>query len=330
MQAKFICFNTKRPFGVEMEVNGKVPQPKLAEIIVSADSKRNVDVYGWHESNGNSNWHVKTDSTCGDKGAGSGVKGFEIASFIAKGYKDLKTIADVAGTLKDYGVQVNNHCGLHIHAQIKDYSLSMVATVASYWGKIEPILIEAVPERRRNTKYCKMLTSIYNPRRNKSFSVDRFWQKIKPRNYSASDKRTTLNFTNYLKNRDYGGRVTAELRLPEGTLDPIDVKNWTRLFVHFISMAKKLDSPSDLKEPNLEEALQILGLHNDEPYFILSSGLFETKLWFLNRILRFSSRNDIREQSDDIIRKMIEPKIKHSSLKNVLGNEVYEYYTSKA
>lgn len=319
---KFVKFNTKRSFGIEFEVNRKVNRHRIAEVISSVDSRRSVDVIGWGSSINNGYWHVKTDSTCGDTGRRSDGGGYEVASFVGKGYKDLKVISKVVLALREEGLQVNRYCGLHVHAQVKDFNLPTICKLGAFWFKIENIMKEAVPERRRNGKYCKLLGAKMSSWHGRTYKENSgvFWEKIRPKSCGVTDKRKALNFTNYAQYvNSYSTRCTLELRLPEGTLNYIDVENWTRLYLHFISSARKLNAPQDFQPCNLEESLIILGLHGEDPFYLLSSGLFQTKLWFLNRILRFSHDSKIRSQADSMIKEMLDKEVSNDIIKRILG-----------
>jgi hypothetical protein len=47
--------------------------------------------------------------------------------------------------------------------------------------------------------------------------------------------------------------------------------------------------------------LTVLGLHNDEPFFILSKGLYETKNWILQRALKYSTKKNIKKEAQDFL-----------------------------
>src|SRR5690606_17579711 len=81
--------------------------------------------------NGNDFWHIKRDSTCGPEGKTTSLDkyGYEIASYVGRGAKDLLLISKVVPELKKAGAVINNHCGLHIHADCSDLKLEQASVV---------------------------------------------------------------------------------------------------------------------------------------------------------------------------------------------------------
>jgi hypothetical protein len=293
----YVKFDSKRGFGVEMEVNQKVALNELRNIVQKNDLTHQVITSSTYtHSNGNNYWHIKFDRSCGDvyTGKASDKGGWEVASYIARGYKDITNISEIARKLKDSGVVVNNNCALHVHGDVSDFSQEQVATLVAHWMRIESVISEIVPKHRRNGKFCRLLTKKFPI---KSYSLNSFWQTVKPVDFSDADRKVALNICGYCSYK----RPTVELRLPEGTLDHKDVRNWIRMFVHYIDNVKHMTFPANIEPAGLMETLQILGLHGDKSFVILSKSLRETKMWLMNRILKFSTKRKLREEAEDFL-----------------------------
>lgn len=293
-------FDTRRRFGVELEVGNEIKKPTIRRHILSVSSK-SVYTSKYNLSTNNAYWHVKDDSTCGVEGRG-GPRGIEVASFIASGIKDLNHICDVADHLKGKGVKVNNNCGLHIHADASDLCEQQVGRILASWIKLEPFLALALPIRRIDNPYCEMFWKLFpNINNHQLFSplvsildlkLDPLiiYDSLKPTDmsyYENDDRRVTLNLVNYCRavKQKNSSRKTIELRWPEGTLDSNEIKNWVRLFLNFIECAKDAPIPDCSVCPTVSEAMNFLGLGHSNKFTILSEGLLNTKIWLLERIV---------------------------------------------
>ena len=159
-------FSIKRPFGVELEISNlgqwagmpdfTVKIAYIKDLIAFNTTRKVIAVDEWSQSVNSDYWHVKYDATCGEFGKGPNLpRGWEVASFKASGYNDLLHIADVANVLAANGLKVNDHCGLHIHADISDFDTDQAAILAARWIKAEYWMTQSVPKSRRRNKYCK-------------------------------------------------------------------------------------------------------------------------------------------------------------------------------
>ena len=246
-------FSIKRPFGVELEVSnlGRPPGTEIdfqisfdyvRDIVKTNTPRKVIAMNEWSQSVNNNYWHVKYDATCGELGKGTGhPRGWEVASFKASGYDDLLHIANMANILHTMGVRVNDHCGLHVHVDISDFTICQAAVLVARWIKAEYWMKQAVPKNRRRNKYCKFLTSKKKYDSSYQYTPEEFWYKIRPTNFCPHEnaqKKVTLNMVNYAEFKAAGvystGRPTVELRLPEGTLNGQDIINWVVLFLYFV------------------------------------------------------------------------------------------------
>lgn len=293
----YIKFATKRAFGVEYEVNRKLSLEQLAAVVKKADTKKQcISSNHYQQDYGNDYWHVKFDRSCGEK---TNEGGWEVASYKASGAKDLIKIAKMASALKESGAEVNNNCGFHIHVEIADFNTNQAATLAANWMKIERVMQEILPKHRRNNNYCQLLTSRFRIG-TEEHTPTTFWAMVRPHSYDNTERRVALNLCNFALNAP--NRRTVELRTPEGTLVEKDAKNWIRLFVHFVNDCKKREFPRNLTSVNdLHEAVTVLGLHHEDPFYILSKGLYETKIWFLRRIIKYSGIRKYVQEAESFV-----------------------------
>lgn len=306
MLVKYVKFGEKRPFGVELEVNRAVTQIDLERAVRTADPKREVAVSNHYEQDfQNTYWHVKFDRSCGDV---TNEGGWEIASYVAKnGYKDVINVGNVVESVQKAGAQVNRKCALHIHADVRDFAPNQMAILVAHWMKIERLVAEMVPSYRRDNKYCRFLNDRYPVSQTAEYTPEEFWHIVRPRNLEATgDRRSALNVVNYVK---YGNdRKTAELRLPECLLDKREVKNWIRFFLHFVDTTYFRPFPKTVNPVKLTEALEIMGLHGEQPFPLLSKGLWETKVWVLERLVRHSTDKLLVRQASEWMA-LINPKV---------------------
>ena len=317
MNIDYLTFKSNRRFGVEFEVNRQITQQGLVEAVRAAIPKVQCHIEGWHYDCNNAGWVVKTDSSCGDQGNKHlDGGGYEIVSCVGSGIEHLLNIERVAESLSKAGAITNNHCGFHCHVEINDLEAVNAATLLAYWCKIEPLMGNIVPKHRLRSKHCKFFTK----HRTKFPAVVaisdplRFWELMKLRTLGPEAKRTTLTLVNYQRTKFPDGsfgafnRPTVELRLPEGTVNPFDVKNWVRLFIHFVDTCSFKHFPCGIQAANFKESLEILGLLTpDSDVSVLSPGLFETKIWLLNRLYTYASTSQLRKEVFDYYTKIAMP-----------------------
>ena len=268
---KFFCNHC---FGVELEVSDTVTQPFIKKVIETTSGKPVKIAIRHAQSKGNKFWHIKYDSTCGVKGKGQD-RGWEIASYKGETVADVVHIAKVTDNLRLAGLEVNNNCGLHVHVEAKDFTTREMGKLVGYWFKIEDVFMEAVPYRRCFSDYCVPLRD--DMPKSLTPTPEQLWLHQCPScllPWENPERWLTVNLVNYatgLLYKNYS-RSTVEFRLPEGTLALEDVKNWIRLFVHFVDTAKTLPDPCDIMScVDLGEALRILGLHHTKDTFYILS-----------------------------------------------------------
>lgn len=291
-------FISTRKFGVEYELTASVSKKELGIYLKDFETENGTNRFvhveggekGWAESYANDFWHVKYDSTCGPLGKKKDF-GWEIASYIGSGNKDIVSISKAASYLRNRGVLTNNNCGLHIHADVSDLTVEQMGTLLSHWISIEHIIVQSCPKRRKNNKFCKSLARKIANVKKHIHTPSVLWDYIKPDNFSPHEnpqKKVTLNslgFAAGLVNK-FHLRKTLELRMPECVLDEDFVANWIRLYLNFIDVNIKRGMANISKNcNNLSDLMWTLGLEDKESFMLLSQEMHDVKVWFLNRLM---------------------------------------------
>lgn len=271
-------FVLDREFGIEFEMNEKLPPAKIVESINSLNSGRLVNTYtSYTSSYANSDWHVKFDRSCSDV---PNVGGWEVASYVAKTYDDIKIFGNLVQALQAAGGMINEQCAFHIHVNIRELKKTDVNKFLAYWIKSEQIILQMLPGYRRRSKYSKL----YSTHLPASVEVNKVYDLFKPVDTSNAYRRWAINFCNY---EFIKLRPTVELRLPEASFNPDDMKNWIRFFMHFLKCALNETMPSSLNGMLLSEMLSFLGLREPK---LVSKTIFDMYSWILRRIMQFNNR----------------------------------------
>lgn len=320
MQAIYRELPARRRFGVELEVTNTVSKHDIGNSLRQYEKTKSIqhDVVvtpgsrGWAETRNNAYWHVKYDSTCGPKGKGKDF-GWEIASYIGQGYRDMRDISSAADWLAKFGLQVNHNCGLHIHIEAADISIGQMGVLLARWVKIEPVLIQICQPHRAENRYCCSLRERWMQRQwllYNSCNPSDFWSIIGPSAYyihNNPEKKYTLNTVGYAlgKHSPKHDRQTIELRLPECLLDASHVSNWLHLMLNLVEVCKKeREGPDNMDYPvSVAEFISLLGLHQENGVFVfLDQKLLDTKLWLLHKIAYSSKIHEIyTEEAADLL-----------------------------
>lgn len=293
-------FSSQRRFGVELELSNNLTKQEIGKALADYEEacgrKKAVKVTpgmeGWAQSISNTYWHVKFDRTCGPKGKGED-SGWEVASYIGSGRADVQHIARAARCLRMSGGQTNLNCGLHIHAETKDFDGSQMGVLLARWLKVEEHLVQICHPSRRENLYCR---TMQHRLQSKKVAYDPkepllFWLSMMPNDLNVHnnyEKRFTLNTVGFATgqlNCEYK-RNTVELRLPECLLDESHVRNWTRLFLNFVDASQEAASgPENVdSSSSVAETLYYLGLHGDDRFVVLDRELLSAKIWFLQKL----------------------------------------------
>jgi hypothetical protein len=161
------------------------------------------------------------------------------------------------------------------------------------------VILEILPKHRKNNTYAKPMAKIFDYPLNKHYTWEEFWVRVRPQGLDNASRRVALNLCNYC--HWHANRRTVELRLPEGTLEGKEVKNWIRFFLTFVDNVRKMPFPESLEQVGVYDAMKIIGLHGENPFLILSKGMRDTKMWFMKRILTYSSKKKFRDEASKFL-----------------------------
>lgn len=298
MESSKLQFDYLRRYGVEIEVNaadGKdhIPSDKMPEgievvgNIVSRTLGEQTQIKSWRDSlthydkTGIGCWLVKPDGSCG----------MEICSPVSKGWKGLNAICMIVDALLSDRIQADSRCSLHVHVEVNDLSVEELAAVITYWIKCEAVFMDAFPDIRKNNKYCQYIglcdwikpDTVMGPE-----ELIRFF---------GNQKYTSIN--TYHLNK--GKRPTIEFRIADNTFcrNSFYAKNWIRLVLHFVEMAKKLPLatkyvPGDPWSSYLwldpKDVFKVLGWDGSHE---LSAGMKQVRNWFLVKIIENLGRSSL-------------------------------------
>lgn len=305
---KYRHFNIFRPFGIELEADPEIKMaracPELASLLISNvlefASERPVRRTGWMNTANNDYWHVKTDSSCGRIVNGKHLDGIEVVSYKASGNKDIEHIADVAERLCNFGLTVNSRCALHVHVDVSDFDQIDIGRLIARWLKVEQMMMNLIPNRRRSCCYCKPNGKSIKYSYYKRYTPLEVWNTFQPSRPYKKSRRMMCNLTNYALCIEHpmSSRKTVEFRFPEGSFNRDDVKNWIRLFLMFVEETKLGKPPATLKPiRNIEEFLRYFGLSEKGTFFIFDKHLLDVKNWIYKRIFLFGKTQIIRNDS---------------------------------
>jgi hypothetical protein len=203
-------------FGCEFEFS--TPHSEMISIVKRSikefSNKRiitQINNSSYFKSNNNKSWHLKTDSSTES----------EICTPLST-IHDIKTICDIISSL-DIPIVTENDA-FHIHCDIGDIPTYNIITG---WISIESTIFKCFPKHRKNNSYCERLLP---PQQTGILAL-----KYKNAKNKAEDKDSVI--TTYMVPE----RKTIEIRIGEGTKDPIYIKNWIMFSQYFLNYARNID-----------------------------------------------------------------------------------------
>ena len=233
-------------FGVEIELDSTdgrdFSERPLAPGEMPAGSERaagivsglglEVHTHGWKHNHNNSVWTCKPDSSCG----------MELCSPVLDESRvgELHSVLDALAA--DSVLTSGPNCSLHVHVDVSPLvrdapeSSDLLCAVLAWWIKCEPFMLESVPERRRNSRFCRCIgfTDLFD--HDELVVPCTAVGKLK-------DKYLSLN-THHLVARK---RNSIEFRILEGTKDSSLVSSWIGFIANFVERSTHLGPPDDYK-----------------------------------------------------------------------------------
>lgn len=275
-----LSLKSYRRFGVEMEINSldRKSRPdnirdlpvgiyEIGNILVEAVGDY-VEVRKWghtHWEKKAGYWVIKPDHSCG----------LEVCSPVMKGWHGIKEVCVVSDALRnDPRVRADYRCGLHIHVNVADLTQEQIASVLRAWIKCEMVFVDSIPRQRKNNRYCQIIGLWdwlqHDQQINSKDLIDLL----------GETKYTTIN-TFHLKK---GKRSTIEFRIAENgaSLNSYSLKNWIRLVIHFVEIAKnKFDMSNSFSWYDPQEVLRLLQFDSKK----VSPAFEQLRNWFMMRLM---------------------------------------------
>jgi len=87
--------------------------------------------------------------------------GFEINTAPAAGDHFIEQVNEICGALKKMGAFVDNSCGLHVHADARDFKYADIRKVVLLWERLEPAFMATQSAARTGSHYCRPVGSQY-------------------------------------------------------------------------------------------------------------------------------------------------------------------------
>lgn len=245
-------------FGVEIELDAldgrdfslnplsQGEMPKGYDLVASAVSGLGLEVeaHGWRHNHNNSIWVCKPDSSCG----------IELCSPVLEERRidELLVVVDALNAMPELTSGPN--CALHVHVDVTPLlsgppeSSDNLCSVLAWWVKCEPVMLDSVPGRRKNSRFCRCIgmTDLFghDERVIPCMAVSKM-----------SDKYLTLN-THHMVARK---RSSIEFRMLEGTKNASLVRSWVEFVLNFVRRASAAGAPDDYRWVEAADVHRLIG-----------------------------------------------------------------------
>lgn len=333
-----LAFCYGRRFGVEIELNafdnrdfrkfplrkGELPEGiHYVGNLITKMLGTPADICKWGHTHNNNHWVLKPDSSCG----------IEVCSPVSKGWVGLKNICRVIDLFRhDPHIQADQKCSLHVHMDMADMCSTggpgsrwddELGVVLAYWMKCEGVFLDSVPAQRKRNRYCQCIGVC------DLFEHDHDYRPKDLVKLLGQQKYYSINTYHLCQNR----RPTIEFRIveSEGCRDPYLVKNWIRLLVHFVEVAKRHQYPpsytpgdkwSSLLWLDPDDVMGFLGFNGG---YELSRGMEQTRNWFLARLYANMADNKMAGVWSDKARQIAKEQIDRQIANLGLGGHIEEW-----
>lgn len=229
-----IDYTFTRRFGIEIEAYN-CTRERLASELREAGINVAVEKYNHNTRN---HWKLVRDSSL------TGNDTFELVSPILEGERGLAELEKVCWVLDFCDVKVNDSCGLHIHMDAADFTVTTWKNLALTYKNIENVINAFMPGSRRDNYYCKSLSTISESRILGASTIDEL------RGAFGNQRYNKVNLEAYARHR------TVEFRQHGGSTNFTKMKNWILFLNRMITFAQytKVASGTTLQDlPFLDE-----------------------------------------------------------------------------
>lgn len=294
-----LTFSSHRRIGIEIELNASDGLARPANRddspagidnimeLVAANVEEGVTKTKYMHTENNPTWVVKPDASCG----------IEIVSPPMKGLVGVeKTVRLVHMLSKSGEVTADRRCSFHIHVEL-DLPKPLIAAVVAWWLKCEAVFMDAMPATRQRNKYCQLIGLLPLFHVNKNYTPGEMIELTGSVKY--------LSFNTFMMVESDFARKTCEFRVGENDMctNPLFIKNWIRLILHFVEMAVTRGMPDPYVKGNKwtsvcwldpKDVFSFLGFWDEVPKYQLSNGLRQVRDWFLARLLAHQPKHVVK------------------------------------
>lgn len=168
--------------------------------------------------------------------------GYEINTAPASGKAFVTQVREIGEAMRRGGAVATKACGLHVHADARDFSYYDLRRLIMLYAHIEPALFAIVPKSRRESTYCAPCGSLYLkglkhsrlPKDSKKVIIGNVYGgNEKPDRSSkwGAQRYHAMNLHSWFF------RGTVELRLPSGTARQEKIIGWGILWASVLDVA---------------------------------------------------------------------------------------------
>lgn len=207
--------NARRTYGTEIEFF--IPRRHSINTVCEAINRAGVDCYvEQYNHDERPWWKIVTDSSIRPK---RGYRGYEIVSRILKGTQGLEEIKKVCAVLNEYGADVNESTGLHVHHDARDFTSKCWTNIKKIYMAHEKVIDEMMPWSRRANNNGRS-------RRTGEFLHTNYCASVldDPGDWATDgDRYYKLNLTAFARHG------TVEFRHHSGTVDAKKIIAWIHI-----------------------------------------------------------------------------------------------------
>lgn len=218
-------------FGVEIEAYNVTNLNELAAEL-TANGFTTVNIGYTHRVS--ETWKIVRDSSICLSDGSTAPGAFELVSPILEGSAGLEALAGVMAILNRMGAKVNKSCGLHLHINASDMSVSDIKQIYKKWIHCEELIDLFQPESRRanNNGYCRSVYSRFSNKLSAIETLDSCYTVHEIASvFAASNRYVKLNIQSYAR------QGTIEFRGHGGTLNGEKAVNWVKFIQKFCASA---------------------------------------------------------------------------------------------
>ena len=213
--------------------------------------------------------------------------GVEFVSNVFNGDLLFNCIKNMCGELNNKEFYVNQSCGLHVHIKVNK-RIENLKKILLFYKKYEDYFYYMVSDSRINNNYSFKYNEKYYLNENEILNL-KSNTELKKRLYKTKKYSNVKYWTKEkYNNLRYGWfnlhsifyRGTLEIRLHQGTLNPIKINNWLKIHLTVLNLLKNIP-------------ISLLNEFPKNPKFFLSFFDDDLKKYIIDRWLNFC-KNELK------------------------------------